>query len=382
MIIDNKISEELKQEVIAKINAAEDKAAALTEGMEQLLEAKYADFTAQFLQEVEQAEADAEFKKSLGIRTKFTQGEKKFYDMIKRGARQTLTAAQIDIIPTEVLDHTLDEVRTEYPILDLINFAPANVKRWLTGAKTGAAAWGALIGDITAELSATLTSVNLEVGKLSAFCLIPKGVRDLEIGYVEKYFRAILKEAMYDGIVAGYLSGTGKEQPIGILNKVDDFNSNGTAKAKTKVTTLTGFSPKQLAPVITTLSNGGKRAVSGLYLIANPADVATYVNPALYGDSLSGGYISKSFMPITVIEEPQMAAGTAVLTMKGYYTMGFGGLMVDEYKETKAIEDCDLLIAKVYGNGRAFDNNTAYVFNPANLAEYVPTVKTITSGTN
>ena len=48
-----------------------------------------------------------------------------------------------------------------------------------------------------------------------------------------------------------------------------------------------------------------------------------------------------------------------------------------EYKETKALEDADLLIAKVYGNGRADDDRVAYVFNVTKLAEYVPTVKTV-----
>ena len=378
-IDNNKIDEAMQAKIIAGINEAEDKGQAIAEAVETIVSMKYADFTEQFIREAEQAEANAELKKTMGIRTHFTKEETEFFTAIKRGARQTLTADQIDIIPSVVLDHTLDDVRKDYPILDLIEFAPANVKRWLTGSKSGTAAWGSLIGTISSELSATLTSINLEVGKLAAFCLIPKGVRDLEIGYVEKYFRAILEEAMYNGIVAGYISGTGKEQPIGILKKVDDFNSDGTAKSKTKVSTLTGFSPAQLSPVITALSNGGTRAVGQLYLIANPADVAGYVNPALYGDSISGGYVSKSFMPITVISEPQMAQGTAAITMKGYYTMGFSGLKVDEYKETKAIEDCDLLIAKVYGNGRAYDNNTAYVFDPEELIPYIPTVQTVSN---
>ena len=65
--------------------------------------------------------------------------------------------------------------------------------------------------------------------------------------------------------------------------------------------------------------------------------------------------------------------------MKGYYTMGFSGLKVDEYKETKAIEDCDLLIAKVYGNGRAYDNNTAYIFDPEELIAYILTVQTVSN---
>lgn len=380
MLIDHKvISQELRNEITEKINNAENKAEAITEAVEVLIAESNQALISQIMQEAERAEYDKEYKKQLGIRTKFSEAETKFYNMLKSGARMSVTANQIDILPSEILDHTLDDVRTEYPIMDLISFAPANVKRWLTGSKSGAAAWGTLIGSITQEISATLTTINLELGKLSAFCLIPKAIRDLEIGYVERYFRSVLKESMYDGIVAGYLSGTGVEEPIGILKKVDDFNSNGTAKAKSKVSTLTGFSPAQLAPVITTLSNGGKRAVGQLYLIANPSDVATYVNPALYGDSISGGYISKSFMPITVIQEPNMAAGTAAITMNGYYTMGFSGLKIDEYKETKAIEDCDTLIAKIYGNGRAFDNNTAYIFNPTNLVAYVPTVATVSN---
>jgi hypothetical protein len=98
----------------------------------------------------------------------------------------------------------------------------------------------------------------------------------------------------------------------------------------------------------------------------------------MYGDSIASGYVSKAFMPITVIQEPNMPAGKAALTMKGCYTMGYSGMKVEEYKETKAMEDADLLIAKVYGNGRAEDDAAAYIFNPTKLVEYVPTVKQVT----
>ena len=54
--------------------------------------------------------------------------------------------------------------------------------------------------------------------------------------------------------------------------------------------------------------------------------------------------------------------------------MGFSGMEVQEYKETKALGDADVLIAKVYGNGRAEDDNVAYVFNVTKLAEYIPAV--------
>lgn len=369
------VSEELKKEIAEMLNTAEDKSAAIADAMEKVAAETQQALIQQVVAEAERASHDAEYKKTLGL-ANLSEAEKIFFEKLKAGAKMAVTADQIDIIPTETVDRTLADVRTEYPITGLINFAPANVKHWLTGSKTGGAVWGALTAALTSsgELSATITALNIEVNKLYAYCIIPKAIRDLEIGYVEKYFRAILKEAMYDGIVTGYLDGDGKVAPIGILRQIGTVGQDGTHTAKTVNATLTGFSPKQLAPVLTALSKNGKRAVREIVVIANPADVYAYVNPALYGDSISGGYVNKSFMNTRVIEEPNMASGKAVITMPGVYTMGFSGLKVNEYKETKALEDADLLIAKVYGNGRAEDDNCAYVFNPTKLEEYKPHV--------
>ena len=374
------ITEETKNKVAEMLNKAEDKGAALTEAMELMVAETQQNLIQQVVAEAERASRDAEFKKSLGL-ANLSENEKKFFQYICAGAKMAVTANQIDIIPTETVDRTLADVRTEYPIVNLINFAPANVKHWLTGSKTGGAVWGALTSAITSsgELSATIAALNIEVNKLYAYCIIPKSIRDLEIGYVEKYFRAILKEAMYDGIVTGYLDGDGKTAPIGILRQIGTVSGDGTHAAKSVNGTLTGFSPLQLAPVLTALSNNGKRAVREIVVIARPTDMYTYVNPALYGDSISGGYVSKSFMPTKTIEEPNMPANKAVITIPGVYTMGFSGMKVNDYKETKAMDDADLLIAKVYGNGRAEDDACAYVFNPANLIPYIPQVESVTN---
>ena len=372
------ISDEMKNQIIEMLNGAEDKGQALTDAMEMVIAESQKDLVNQVVAEARRAEQDAEYKKVLGLRP-LSENEKKFFEMLKAGPKNSLTANQIDILPVETIDKTLVDVRTQYPIIGLINFAPANVKHWLTASKTGAAIWGALTDAISnsAELSATISALNIEVNKLFAWFVIPKAIRDLEIGYVERYFRAILTEAMYDGIVAGYLNGDGKVAPIGILRKIGQTESDGTHSSKTVSETLLGFGPAQMAPVLTTLSNGGKRAVTGLTLIARPTDVYQYVNPALYGDSISGGYVSKSFIPFAVIEEPNMPEGKAAFTMGGYYTMGFSGVKVAEYRETKAMEDADLFIAKVYGNGRAEDDNVAYVFDPSNLVPYVTKVEAV-----
>ena len=368
-----KISEETKAKIVQMLNDAEDKSQAIMEAMEMIASEVNQELVNRIVEEARTVGSAA--------LPQLSENEKKFFEHLKMGAKQSVTANQIDIIPVETVDKTLADVRTEYPILGLINFAPANVKHWLTGSKSGGAVWGALTAALTSsgELSATIGGLNIEVAKLYAFCIIPKAIRDLEIGYVEKYFRAILAEAMYDGIAAGYINGDGKEAPCGILRKVGQTESDGTHSAKSVVSTLLGFSPLQMAPVLTTLSNNGKRTVKDLHIIANPFDVYGYINPALYGDSVVGGYVQKSFIPLTVIEEPNIAQGKAAITMPGLYTMGFSGMKVEEYKETKALDDADLLIAKVYGNGRADDDNSAFIFNPQNLVPYITKVEEVSN---
>ena len=368
MRIDN-ISKELQAQIVKDINEAEDKGLAIAEAMEKIAGAVHQDIVDGILKEAEAEKANA--RKNF---RPLSENEKKFYSILKAGARQAVTADQIDIIPVETIDYTLNEVKKASAILSLVNFAPAGVKKWLVASKTGAAVWGNLTDSLTAELTATITATAMDVFKLHAFYVIPKAIRDLEIGYVDKYFTAVLAEAMQDGMVQGYLDGDGKVAPIGITKKIDQVNQDGTHAAKTTISTITGFSPKQMAPVLTTLSHNGLRPVSKVYLLCNPLDRYQYVNPALYGDSITGGYVTKSFLDLEVIEDANVTQGKGIFTMAGLYTMGFQGVKVDEYRETKAIEDADLVIAKVYGNGRAVDNDAAVVFNITKLEEYVPTV--------
>ena len=55
--------------------------------------------------------------------------------------------------------------------------------------------------------------------------------------------------------------------------------------------------------------------------------------------------------------------------------MGFSGFKITPYDQTLAIEDADLIIGKVYANGRAVDDSVAYVFDVTKLQEYVPQIK-------
>ena len=108
-----------------------------------------------------------------------------------------------------------------------------------------------------------------------------------------------------------------------------------------------------------------------IYLICNPSDEAEYVDPCMYGEAMTGGYVNKSFVDIEKIVDANCPKGKAAFTISGYYTMGTTGVRVTEYDQTKAMENADLIIANCYANGRAVDDNVAVIFDVTKLEEYV-----------
>lgn len=377
MIIDG--NKELQQKVKELLDGAEDKSAAIYEAAEMIINAKHDGLIKELVEQNARAAADESYRKSLGLRT-LSKEENEFYEKVKGGVYQAITAKQIDIMPTSIIERTLEDVKTASDILTLVNFAPADVKHWITGEHTGKAVWGTdLTAAITGELSATIKGIDLEQHKLTVFMVIPKAIRDLALPFVDKYFRAILAEAMQDGLVDGYLNGDGKTGPVGITKKLETFTSTGTAQTKTKLATIKKFSPKGLMEVRKTLSNNGKRRVTELHLICNPLDEAEFVDPCMYGEALTGGYRNTSFMPIVKHVDANCPKGTGIFTLKGVYTMGVSGVRFDEYDQTKAMEDANLVIGKCYANGRADDDNCAVVFDVTKLEEYVLPVTQVTA---
>lgn len=377
MIIDG--NKELQQKVKELLDSAEDKSAAIYEAAEMIINAKHDTLIKELVEQNAKAAADESYRKSLGLHT-LSKEESEFYEKVKGGVYQAITAKQIDIMPTSIVDRTLEDVKEASDILALVNFAPADVKHWITGEHSGKAVWGTeLTAAITGELFATIKGIDLEQHKLTVFLVIPKAIRDLALPFVDKYFRAILAEAMQDGLVEGYLNGNGKTEPVGITKKLETFTSTGTAQDKTKLNTIKKFSPKGLKEVRKTLSNKGKRRVTELHLICNPLDEAEYVDPCLYGEALTGGYRNTSFMPIVKHVDANCPEGTGIFTLKGVYTMGTSGVRFDEYDQTKAMEDANLVIGKCYANGRADDDNCAVVFDITKLEEYVLPVNQVTA---
>lgn len=375
----DELEKELKEQVLQLLNDAEDKSEAIYQAADMIATAKHKKLIDELTEQNARAAVDGEYRKRLGLRN-LSGEEKQFYEKFK-DIKQAITAKQVDIIPEEIIDRTLDDIKKKSDILKLVRFAPANVKRWLVAEHSGAAQWGPLTEEITAELSASFSSLNIEVGKLHVALVIPKAIQDLALPFVDRYFTAILAEAMQDGLVRGFLDGDGKEAPIGIMRMIGTTNEDGTNKAKTVLTNIKKFSPKGLAGVRKKLTKNGMRSIGTLYLICNPKDEAEFVDPALYGESLAGGYRNTSFMNIEKIVDANVPEGKAIFTIADMYVMGASSIDMRTYDQTKAMEDADVIIGKCYANGRAVDNDTAVVFDVTKLEEYVLPVTQVTAPT-
>lgn len=372
MVLNDKKFNELKQKAITMLNESEDKATAIADVVDMFASEKNKDLIEEIKAQAIKANSDSDYASKLGLRV-LSKEEESFYEKFK-DIKQAITGAQIDLIPTSIVDLTLENVKATEPVLKLITFTPAGVKRWITAERTGAYSWSGLTEELKGALSANVKGLVTDLGKLDAYLIIPKAIRELSYQFIDKYFMAILSEALRDGIAYGYLQGTGKEQPIGIYKQIDKTNEDGTHQDKTVNTDLTKFTPKGLAPAKVFLSNKGKRLVNKIYVICNPEDEANYVAPAIYD---AEGNLVSSFKNIEVIPCTENPKGKAALTLEGKYTMGITEVKINEYKETLATDDADLIVGKVYANGRAAADNVAYIFDVTKLEEYVPTIKTL-----
>ena len=56
--------------------------------------------------------------------------------------------------------------------------------------------------------------------------------------------------------------------------------------------------------------------------------------------------------------------------------MGISSMQINEYDQTKAL---DVIIAKIYANGKAVDDSVAVPFDVTKLEEYIPVYKEVNS---
>lgn len=317
---------------------------------------------------------DTEILAQRGVR-QLTSEEKKYYEkaidaMRSSNPKQALSDMD-DVLPKTTIDAVFDYLVTAHPLLDAINFQnTSGLIEYVVNKNTKQlATWGALTAEIVTELSSGFEILNLQHNKLSAFIPVAKSMLDLGPQWLDAYVRAVLGEALAFGLEAAIITGTGKNQPIGMNRQVGEGVSvtDGEYPEKTPIA-LSSFSPETYGSFVASLAtdpNGNFRPIQNVLLICNPTDYLTKVMPATTLMRADGTYATNVFpIPTTVIQSVQVPQNRAIVGLANRYFMGIGTAKSGklEYSdEYKFLEDERTYLIKLYGDGRPLDNN-AFIY--------------------
>lgn len=351
--------------------------------MMQRVEMDIQDSYEQRLEELRQ-EMDASVLAARGVR-QLTSEERDYYQklgdaMRSRNPKQALENLDV-VMPTTVIDSVFEDLRTNHPLLSLIDFIPTGgaIEMLMNTNGYQEAAWGDLCDEIVKELTSGFKSVNTVLLKLSAFLPVCKAMLELGPDWLDRYIREILYEALANGMEAGIVDGDGNGTPIGMNRKVGAgvsvVDGAHPAKDAIPVTELTPAAFGALVGQLAVDESGKSRPVTGLVMIVNPVDYWTRVMPATTLMAPDGSYRNNVLpYPATIVQSPSVTQGQAILGMSKRYFAAAGidkGGRIEYSDHAQFLQDKRVYIIKTYANGMPKDNNSFLVLDISGLKEAV-----------
>ncbi|MCR6845189.1 phage major capsid protein [Bacillus sp. IBL03825] len=347
---------------------AEEQSAALNS----MIEALATDVRVDILNQVNESMVDRSIMQSRGSNV-LTSEEMKFFNAVVQdgGFKDT------EILSKTTQERIFDDLVSGHPFLEHIGLENLGaVTELIYGDPEGAAVWGPLFGDIQGQLNATFRKEPITQLKLTAFIPLSNDMLNLGPVWVERYVRAMITEAMAVGLERGFVVGTGKNEPIGLLKDPSGSVTGGVYPDKKVAGTLT-FEPgcktiNELKNVVKLLAKklkaDGKDAdkpknIAGkVVMVTNPFDTfdvqanATTLNAA-------GVYVTSLPFNPTPTESVFVPQGKVLFFVKGQYIAAMGGTEpIKKFDQTLALEDATLYIAKQYATGKPKDKYAAQVY--------------------
>lgn len=326
---------------------------------------------------------DANILVQRGVR-QLTSEENKYYqsliDAFKSSNPQQALTDLDKVLPKTTIDAIFEDLTTNHPLLDAINFQNTGaLVEMLISTSSGVAGWGELSSTINKELAGAFAVINLGLMKVSAFIPVSKSMLDLGPVWMDKYVRTLLAEALATECEVAIVDGDGKGKPLGMTRKLTGA-VDGVYPQKTP-TAITDLSAKTFGTILNTVSqgpNGKRRGVPELLMVVNPEDYYTKVFPATTVRATDGTFSYNVFpYPTKVIPSPAVPTGKAVFGLGKRYFFGLGtskGGKLEYSDEYKFLEDQRVYLIKLYGNGRALDENAFVLADISGLVPYVQTV--------
>lgn len=356
---------------------AEEQSAALNS----MIEALATDVRADILNQVNESMVDRSIMQSRGANV-LTSEEMKFFNAVveEGGFKSTET------LPKTTQERIFDDLVQSHPLLGHIGLENLGaVTEFIYGDPDGAAVWGPLFGDIKGQLNATFRKESITQLKLTAFIPLANDMLKLGPVWVERYVRTMISEAMAVGLERGFVTGTGKEEPIGLLKDPSGSVVGGVYPDKKPAGTLT-FEPgrktiNELKGVVKLLAkklnadgtdaDRPKNIAGKVVMVTNPFDTFDIQANATIQNAAGVYVTSLPFNPIPS-ESVFVPQGKVLFFVKGEYIAAMGGTEpIKKFEETLALEDATLYIAKQYATGKPKDKYTSQVYT-LKLEEVTP----------
>lgn len=279
------------------------------------------------------------------------------------------------VLPETIEERIYEDLTSDHPLLSVINFRNLGTITLtaITSEYEGAAVWGPIFGDIKGQLNAAFKQEKIAQSKLTAFVVLPKDLAKFGPKWVAAYVQTQITETYAVALENAIINGAGptKEEPIGLIRDLEAAvdPTNGHAK-KAAAGALTLADPKAIinefagiGKLLSVKQNGKNINVSGkVALVINPSDAWDLKADFTIQNSL-GDYITKLPFNFTLIESEFATEGELIAFVKDRYdAYRGGGVEVTEYKETLAMEDCNLHIAKTFAFGKPRDNKVAAIY--------------------
>lgn len=294
--------------------------------------------------------------------------DRKFYNEINK----EVGYKEEKLIPEETIDRIFENLKTEHPLLSAIGLKNAGLRlKFLKSETKGQAVWGKIFGEIKGQLDAAFSDETAIQNKLTAFVVLPKDLTDFGPAWIERFVRTQIEEAFAVALEAGFLTGTGKEQPIGLNRQVQEGVSvqGGIYPEKESFSTLTFKDPETTVKELTKVFKHHSTDEKGLpvmvkgnvYMVVNPSD-AFDIQAQYTHLNAQGVYVTALPFNLTVVESVAQEAGKVLTFVKGRYDAYLGGgINLKKFDQTFALEDLDLYTAKQFAYGKAKDNKAAAV---------------------
>ena len=376
-----KSTNELKMEYMNAVQNGEDP---------EVIDAKHADYMNAFAKDqsdaiLAQARAerddvlDKQVLTARGMNVLTAEEEKFFMNLVEDEADLD-TYKEKALLPETVIERVFDDIKKERPLLAQVKFQTAGLKvRMIYGDPEGQAVWGEIFGKIQGQISANFRDVSFYQNKLTAFAIVPKDLKEFGPQWIERLVRMQLAEAVGAKLEEGIVLGRGQtyNEPIGIMKEV-------TRNSETGVMTTTGADKedigqvtfaddkttvKELTALVAALSvkeNGNPyTALNKTSIIVHPAD-APFLLAANTVRTLNGDWATSLPFNATVITSEFVPQGKGIAAALERYQAAYTGAVdINEYKETLALEDVNVYIAKQFAHGEPEDNNVSVVFDLA-----------------